>query len=144
MKITVSTVYPEAGVNFQISYKFFKLLRDELEASGILSARFNAAFGEDYSLGIIFSTRAKIMDLEIKGPTVSKRYKVVDYVIYIPFGIVMNKETFFNQYVEFVCTGVSTVLVEHTDATDLGFALQRFKSIALERQEDFFELHTSN
>ena len=139
--INVSSIYPEAGVTFPISYRFMQLLKEELAqlAQQHLSV-FQTAYGQDYTLGIILSASSDAVNLEIMGPSISKRYKVVDYVLRIPFGIVEEVETLYSRYVFFVCQGIATVLAKFMAAGVVEEAVAKFKIHALRQQADFLQV----
>lgn len=138
--INVSGIYPEAGVNFPISYLFMRLLREQLaQIEPQHHAVLQAKYGLDFTLGIILSAKTGTSQVEIKGPSISKKYKVVDYVLYIPFAIAEEAETFYSQYVSFVCTGVATVLEKFMDAGVVKEAVAKFKGCALEQQAEFLQ-----
>ncbi|TGE20926.1 hypothetical protein [Hymenobacter metallicola] len=141
ISIKVSAIYPEAGVNFPISYLFMRLLREQLaHLEPQQHVVFQAKYGLDFTLGIILSAKSNTSQLEIKGPSSSKKYKVVDYVLYIPFVIAEEAETFYSQYVSFVCTGVSTVLEKFLDAGVVKEAVAKFRACALEKQAEFIRV----
>jgi hypothetical protein len=138
--INVSSIYPEAGVTFPISYRFMQLLKEELaHLSEQHLSVFSSEYGQDYMLSLILSANSDAADLEIKGPSISKSYKAVDYVLRIPFAIVEEAETFYSTYVFFVCQGISTVLEKFMDARVVEEAVTKFKNCALEQQAEFLQ-----
>ncbi|MCB2378237.1 hypothetical protein LGH70_11620 [Hymenobacter sp. BT635] len=138
--INVSAIYSEAGVNFPISYLFMRLLREQLaQLEPQHHAVYQAKYGLDFTLGIILSAKSNTSQLEIKGPSLSKKYKVVDDTLYIPFVIAEEAETFYSKYVSFVCTGVSTVLEKFLDAGVVKGAVAKFRACALEQQTELFQ-----
>lgn len=62
----------------------------------------------DYSLGLIVATKAGIVDLNVKGPTISKKSKTVDYSIFIPQDI---KDM--NTYLDSVFEGLNIILKKY-------------------------------
>ncbi len=54
-----------------------------------------------FDLGITISTNADNEPLQVKGPTIFKRLKVIDYSIFIPAD---TKDL--QQYVELICDGI--------------------------------------
>jgi hypothetical protein len=59
----------------------------------------------DHSLGYIVTTRKETKVLEVKGPTIFKKKKVVDYSIFIP-----NSDYDINQYIDLVFEGIGISL----------------------------------
>jgi len=47
---------------------------------------------------MIVSTRKNATDLSIQGPSISKKYKMVDYAIWIPFAKVIESDNILFTY----------------------------------------------
>lgn len=84
MKIFVGQIYVKVGVAFPLSLRFQKWLGDALSARVVASGRFIAQFGNDFGLGLRISAKDDISQPEIKGPTVFKRDKNVEFTIFLP------------------------------------------------------------
>ena len=54
-----------------------------------------------YNLGIIVATKMSVTNLEIKGPSISKKLKCVDFAIYLP-----NKDYDLSEYLDLVFEGI--------------------------------------
>lgn len=138
MHITVAGAYPEVGINFPISYKFNKLLREAIHSpEEDFSDAFQKVYGKEYSLGIILSAKEDTLDLIIKGPSISKRYKAVDYVLYIPFCIIHSQADFFINYVNFVCDGIKSILEKYSQSESMYHKIYSFREEALKKESDF-------
>lgn len=98
--------------NFDISHKVLKLIGDKLAEIIHPNESFNKKF-EGYSLEIISSSRRKYETLTILGPTVSKRYKSVEYVTYIPYLKVLNSDNYLESFLNFYEQGVIEVLAKY-------------------------------
>lgn len=59
----------------------------------------------DHSLGLIVATKEGVTDLNVKGPTISKKSKTVDYSIFIPQDI--NDMT---MYLDNIFKGLNIIL----------------------------------
>src|SRR5688572_23729096 len=62
----------------------------------------------DFSLGVIVVTKMGVAEIDIKGPSISKKHKVVDYSIFLPETI---KDI--EQYLDFVFTGLASILEKY-------------------------------
>jgi hypothetical protein len=84
MKIFIGQIYIKAGVNFPLSLRFQQWFADALSARIKPSQQFTDKFGADFDLGFRISARDDISHTEIKGPTVFKRDKTVEFTIFLP------------------------------------------------------------
>jgi len=64
---------------------------------------FNLKYPE-FSLGLIIVTKRGIDELEVKGPSISKKHQVVDFSIFLPENIADSKE-----YLEFIFDGLQLI-----------------------------------
>jgi hypothetical protein len=84
MKIFVGQIYIKAGVTFPFSLRFQKWLGDALSERVEMSPEFSSGFGAGYGLGLRISAKDDIEQPEIKGPTVFKRDKTIEFTIFLP------------------------------------------------------------
>ncbi|MFN5322247.1 MAG: hypothetical protein ACK493_13815 [Planctomycetota bacterium] len=93
MTIYVSQIYPEAGVSYPFSHEFQKHLGGLINAEVGMSQRFTEQYGPDYDLIFRVSAKSGLVAPEIKGPTVFKRDKDVEYTVFLPFDRAADLET---------------------------------------------------
>lgn len=115
--------------NFDISNKVLSLIIVKLNTLIIPSELFNKKY-EGYQLVLINSSRRQFEILTIKGPSVSKKYKCVEYVIYIPYLEVLNSENYLESFLNFYEQGVIEVLSKYQ--IDLSKVPDAFKEIKKE------------
>jgi hypothetical protein len=84
MRIFVGQIYIEPGVTFPFSFGFNKWLGDALSQRIEVSEQFRNKFGAEFGLGIRVSAKQEIDQPEIRGPTVFKRDKDVEFSIFLP------------------------------------------------------------
>jgi len=84
MKIFVGQIYITPGVKFPFSLRFQKWFGDALSERTEVSERFCQEFGTNFILGFRISAKEGISKAEIKGPTVFKRDKSVEFTIFLP------------------------------------------------------------
>lgn len=61
-----------------------------------------------WNLGYIITTKKGVEELEVKGPTIFKRDKLVDYTIFLP-----DVNYSLEEYIEFVFKGIAVSLKEY-------------------------------
>jgi hypothetical protein len=93
MSIYVSQIYPEAGVSYPFSHRFQKYLSELVNAEVGVSQKFVDQYGPDYDLIFRMSAKEGLVVPEIKGPTVFKRDKDVEYTVFLPFDRTAELET---------------------------------------------------
>ena len=67
MKIGVSQVYIEVGVNFTFSHLWQIWISEQLSSLTLPSAKFLAKYGDDFELIIRISAKKKLINNEIRG-----------------------------------------------------------------------------
>ncbi|GIW81417.1 MAG: hypothetical protein KatS3mg105_3224 [Gemmatales bacterium] len=76
---------PEAGVNFPFTHRFQQFISKEITQRSRATGKFVSKYGEDFDLIFNMSAMSSIKKVEIKGPTVFKRDKDVEYTIFLPW-----------------------------------------------------------
>jgi hypothetical protein len=111
MKIFVGQIYIEPGINYPFSLIFQKWLSQKLTELVQPSAKFLKTYSIDYNLIFRISAKTKIHEPEIKGPTVFKRDKNVEFTIFLPHnGIEACGQNESTRALNFLMDGVVTVL----------------------------------
>ena len=87
MKIFVGQIYIEPGVAYPFSHHFQIWISEELTKRIRPSTKFINAYSDDYNLIFNLSAKSKILEPEIKGPTVFKDDKDVEFTIFLPYEI---------------------------------------------------------
>lgn len=85
MKIFIGQIYIKAGLAFPFSLRFQRWLGDCLSERVDVSEQFATEFGDGFGLGLRISAKENIDQPEIKGPTVFKRDKNVEFTIFLPY-----------------------------------------------------------
>lgn len=84
MIIFIGQIYTKVGITFPFSLRFQKWLGDALSTRVEASEHFTKQFGKSFALGIRISAKDGILTPEIKGPTVFKKDKTVEFTIFLP------------------------------------------------------------
>jgi hypothetical protein len=121
MRVYVTQIYIEAGVYYPFSHHFQNFISDELTKRLTPSDAFISKYAEDFNLIFNMSAKAKIPTAEIKGPTVFRKDKDVEYTIFLPFNIhdVQSSEVY-RQTLRLLISSISSVLIDlEIDASQL-------------------------
>jgi len=119
MRIYFGQIYIEAGVSFPFSHIFQHRLSEEVTALATPSPLFVKKYGDDWDLMFRISAKAALRDTEIRGPSVFKKDKDVEYSIFLPFTIIRAAEDVARTAIEFLFDAFLSVL------TKLGFSTER-------------------
>lgn len=122
MPIYFAQFYIEAGVSFPFSHLFQCRLSDEVTTLIAPSAFFAERYGDDWDLIIRISAKSAIQNTEVRGPTVFKRDKDVEYSIFLPFSTIQQTPDVLRAALRFLFDSFLPVL------TSLGFSTDRLAS----------------
>jgi hypothetical protein len=111
MKFRIGAIFSQVGVSFEISHKVVKLIWNDLEQKVSLSEAFEKKY-KDYTLVFLYSAREE-NDFLIKGPTISKRYKVVEYVIRMPYKEIQSDNEVYNVFLSYMEKGIREVFEQY-------------------------------
>ena len=84
MKIFVGQIYIEAGINYPFSHIFQRWISNEFSNLVSSSQEFDRKYPE-FNLVFNMSAKAELASPLIKGPTVFKNTKDVEYSIFLPY-----------------------------------------------------------
>ena len=85
MKVFIGQIYVEVGVSFPFSLAFQKWLGEEVTSRVEWSGDYARSFTEEYKIGFRISAKKNINTLEIKGPTIFKKDKSIEFTLFLPF-----------------------------------------------------------
>lgn len=84
MRIAVSQIYIEAGVNYPFTHIFQKYISKELSIIVASSPEFDQKF-PDFTLVINMSAKSDLAGFFVKGPSVYKKTKDVEFSVFLPY-----------------------------------------------------------
>jgi hypothetical protein len=84
MKIYVGQIYIQAGINYPFSYIFQKWIHEELSKLVEPSGSFLKKFSIDFTILFSLSAKSEIEIAEIKGPTIYKKDKDIEFTVFLP------------------------------------------------------------
>lgn len=108
MEFSISSIFPEPGISFKVSYKVKKLIANLIKDNIVNKVEFEHKY-KGFRLGIIISTESSRKAFEVKGPDISKRFRTVDYAVWIPYSEVVNSENMLEIYIDYVFKGIQEV-----------------------------------
>ena len=109
MKVWFGQVYIEGGVDFPFSHLFQRHLSAEVTALVEPSAKFIEQYGVDFELMFNVSAKRRLPDNGIRGPTVFKKTKDVEYTVFLPFDVIIPHADAPRRALRFLLKGVGDV-----------------------------------
>jgi hypothetical protein len=109
MKVSVSQIYIKAGVSFPFSHHMQRLLGEEFSGVSQDDGEFVRKHGGDFDLVINLSADVGIGQVRVKGPTVFKKTRDVEYTLFLPFDVIVGSSDGCRSAVEFLVEGVRTI-----------------------------------
>jgi hypothetical protein len=110
VKIFFGQIYIEAGVDFPFSHVCQALLSKQFTALVVPSTTFVKTYGSDFELMFNVSAKTFIQDNEIRGPTVFRKAKDVEYTIFLPFDVISKSTDVPRTALLFLFRGACSVL----------------------------------
>lgn len=90
MKVWFRQFYIEPGVDFPFSHLFQRRLSREMTELVEPSAKFLKKCGNDFDVMFSVSAKQALHDNEIRGPVVVRKYKNVEFTVFLPFDVIMR------------------------------------------------------
>lgn len=110
MKVWFGQMYIEPGVRFPFSHHFQRRLSQQVTALVAPSAKFIKEYGQDFELMFNVSAKGGLENNEIRGPTVFKKTKDVEYTVFLPFTVIMRHMDAPKRALRYLLQGVCDVL----------------------------------
>lgn len=109
MEVSFGQIYVEPGVSFPFSHQFQRWISEEMTALVEPSAKFLKKYGSDFELIFNVSAKKDLQDNEIRGPSVFRKTKDVEYTLFLPFDIIMRYADAPRHALRFLFRGVCDV-----------------------------------
>jgi hypothetical protein len=110
--VTVSGLFSDPDATFEVPHQVSKVIASILSSELADTHAFDENFGKDYYLCLMRSSRVGLADLEIKGPTISKRYKTVEFSLKMPHRKIVEDPRRYGIYLDYMERGTSSVFAE--------------------------------
>ncbi len=88
MNVSIGQIYVKPGISFPFSHLMQQWVSEELSSLSGPGTAFKQKYGAAFSLMLRISADTNIIENVIKGPTVFKRTKDVEYTIFLPFDVI--------------------------------------------------------
>src|SRR5262249_34269143 len=109
MNVHFGQIYGEPGVSFPFSHLFQRRLSREVTALVEPSSKFLKKYGSDFKLIFNVSAKQGLQDNEIRGPSVFRRTKDVEYTVFLAFDVIMRHADAPRHALRFLLKGVCDV-----------------------------------
>jgi hypothetical protein len=106
MKVWFRQIYVEPGVNFPFSHLFQRRLSRDVTALVEPSAEFLRKYGSEFEMTFNVSAKQDLLDNEIRGPSVFKKTKDVEYTVFLPFDVIIRHADAPRHALRFLLKGV--------------------------------------
>ena len=122
MRVYFSQIYIQEGVNYPFSHVFQQYLSKNITELTESSEQFDKEYGNDWDIMFRISAKKELDKVEIKGPTVFKKTKDVEYTIFLPFVNIDLKSNKYSLAIENIIDSVCSILV------DLNFSTTKIRN----------------
>ena len=102
--------FPAPSVGYPLSIHVRRYLSDQNPSLVEPSAEFVSKYGIDFDLIVRISYMPKTTENKIKGPSVSKNDKDIEYVIFLPFSEIIRGPRNAQTALEYLLRGVCSIL----------------------------------
>ncbi len=120
MKIHVAQIYVEPGTSFPFSHLWQRWMSAELSARAVPSKKFVTKYGDDFELMIRISAKKKLTDNEVRGPSIFRKQKDVEYTLFLPYDVIIEAPNGCRVAMEFILRGIVDIFAAaHIDAKGL-------------------------
>ena len=113
MTIYFGQIYIQVGILFPFNHLFQRFLGTEVSKLVKLSPKFIKCHGEDYSLIFRISAKKELAVNEIRGATVYKKDKDIEFSIFLPYTPIMQKEEPNREALKYLFEGIYEVLEKY-------------------------------
>ncbi len=110
MQVFLRQIYIELGASYPFSHIFQHRMSKEVGSRVVASENFKKKYGTNYQLGFNLSAKRSIQENEIRGPTVFKKQRDVEFTIFLPFDTIARKRDPLMGALNYLFQGVYSVL----------------------------------
>lgn len=119
MKVFLGQIYGEPGVSFPFSHHMQTWLGNQLSDLATPSSEFLKKYSADFDLMVRVSARTKSAEVEVKGPTVFKKTKDVEYTVFLPYEVIVAAEDGCRAAMDLLMNGIQEVFARaHIEAPE--------------------------
>ena len=121
MNVYVSQAYIETGSAYPFSHHFQRFISREITARVSPSEYLTKKFGEEYNIKFRMSAKSAIPEVEVRGPTVYRDTKDVEFTIFVTFDKSQgdSTEACYRALEELLCAIINTLSMLQFDVSRL-------------------------
>jgi hypothetical protein len=112
MKVYIAQIYIKPGVSFPFSCSMQVWVSEELSSLADFCDEFVRKYGTEFKLIVRVSADTQIADNVIKGPTVFKKTKDVEYTVFLPYDVIAQAPDGCRAALEFLFAGIRSVFLK--------------------------------
>lgn len=110
MKVYFSQIYIEQGAELFFSTAFQQYLSHEVSSLVAVSEAFAREYSEDFDIIFRISAKRMIDLVEVRGPTMFRKSRDVEYTIFLPYDVLAISEEPHRMALHYLLTSVSDIL----------------------------------
>jgi hypothetical protein len=110
MKIYFGQIYVTPDVEFPFTISFQQRLSGEVSALLKPPESFIRRYGADWDVIFRVSAKRAITDNEIRGPSISKKDKNVEFTVFLPFDVIQSADAVSVSAIQYLLRGTCSVL----------------------------------
>lgn len=115
MRVSVGQIYTKPGVSFPFSHRMQRWLSEELSrvaGADSASAEFLRRYGVGFELVVRIGADTQIVDNEIRGPTVFKKDRSVEFSVFLPFDVIVASAEGCRVALEYMLDGIRAIFCQ--------------------------------
>jgi hypothetical protein len=101
MVLTLRSWFSEVGIEFKISFKISKLVR-QLLIENVMQPYDLESTNPDCFICLVITTTKNTKNLEVRGPEYDKRNKVINYGLWLPYENINNSNNYLREYLSYL------------------------------------------
>ena len=113
MNVYFGQIYIQEGISFPFNHLFQNFLGIKITELLKPSSNFIKRYAEDYNLIFRISAKKELTENEIKGATVYKKDKDVEFSIFLPYTPIMQKKEPNREALKYLFMGLYVVLEKY-------------------------------
>lgn len=109
MMVSIGQAYIKPGISFPFSHLMQTWVSKELSSVADGCVEVQRKYGSEFELIVRISADTQIVDNALKGPTVFRKTKAVEYTVFLPFDIIVKAPAGCRVAMEFLVAGIRSV-----------------------------------
>jgi len=100
MVLTIRSWFSEPGIEFKVSHKVRKFIRESL-VEDIMKPFGLETRDPDIFIGLVITATKNTKELEVRGPEYDKRNKFINYGLWLPYEKIDDAENYLKEYLKY-------------------------------------------